>query len=485
LNGVSGPPTPPQAPTVPAPTLARVRQRLRGLGARVGASVAYFSELRWWILIGVLVRLCLWMYSSQADLTGFASQSVTMAYGGHPYTFGSNYPPSWPLFLNLVGRTAAVWVPPSGFLQTFPLNGILVNQIGTLEPPALVTPFYSVVEKSFLLPFDLGTGLALYYLVRTGPFRQLEPRTVFALWFLNPLIVTVSSLHGNYDVLSAFFVLVALLLVFQGDYLFAGISVGIATSLELYPLFLVPIFLAFLARNQSFVAAAKRGLEFVAGGAVAAVVVLWPPSLLHDFITSFGTGPGVGNQFGGFWIWSLVSIPWSPLHRLSNLLTQNSIDVSLACAAVAVVLVLYLAARWIRARGPEPGLPAVTTTLLAAILAVYFVLPIVQPQNLIWLLPYLLLACCWANRVYRIPFAVVSVAPVVYDLVVLGGPLYYFQQLAEFTHLVSPQTVIASVTQFAGYQPTLYPLVLVPTFGVLLFVLVTSLRSGRRYLAAR
>jgi hypothetical protein len=454
------------------------RRFTRSIWTKANGSLHYFSELRWVFLVGILIRFALWVYSSQADLSGFASQSVTMLYGGGPYTYGNNYPPSWPFLLNLVGHTATIWAPPSEFLRTTSINAILVPRIDTLEPAALVTPLYSIVEKSFLLPFDVGVGLIIYYLTKSVSESRLAPRVAFAVWFLNPFVITVSSIHGNYDVISTFFVLVGLLLIMKGDPLVAGVSVGIAATLELYPLFLVPIFIALIVRAQRPVAALQRTGWFLAGGAIAGVVVLWPPSLLGQFITSFSTGPQLGQQFGGFWIWSLVSIPLPVFRQLSHFLTAHSIVVEVAGALTAIFLVTYFAVRWVKAPQFRSDTTALSYTMISSILAVYFVLPIVEPQNLIWLLPFLVLG--WVGtKSLRLPLVAVSVLPVLFDLVALGGPLYFFQGLAVFTNVVSPQTVVSSITQFASYQYISFPLTLVPTFSFLVLAFIHSVRLRR------
>lgn len=443
------------------------------------ATLRYFSELRWVVLFGILVRICLWVYTSQADLSGFASQSVTMAYGGGPYTYGNNYPPAWDLLLSLIGRTAGLAVPPSGFLETAPLNAVLMRQIGQLEPLAIVTPVYSVVEKSFLLPFDLGTGLIIYYLVRTTARGRMRPRTAFALWFLNPLVVTISSMQGNYDVISAFFVLLALVLVLKSDPLFAGVAVGIAATLELYSLFLVPIFLAFLLRNQRRAVSVQRTAGFLAGGAAAGLVALWPPGILSQFISSFSGGPRVGQQFGGLWLWSVVSLPFPSVGEFSRALTANSVYVSLFGATAAAALVAFFAIRWALSRGFQSETTAMIYAMVASILSIYFVLPVVEPQNLIWVLPYLLLGCV-TTRSFRVPFVAASTLPVAFSLVALGGPLYYLQGFAVFTNVLSAQTVVTSVTQFTSLYFVTFPLLMIPTFAALLLAFVHSVRLGRR-----
>jgi GPI transamidase subunit PIG-U len=458
----------------PGPGRDRIREWVR----RTAASGRYFAELRWWILAGVLIRICLWVYSSEADLSGFASMSVSMVYGGGPYTFGNNYPPAWPLLLNIVGRGLSLGFPPSGFLQPTPLNAILVGRIGILEPPALVAPVFSVAEKALLLPFDLGAGLIIYYLARSFASTVIAPRTAFALWFLNPLVITVSSVHGDYDVIPTFFVLLSFVLLMRGDPLFAGLSAGIAITLELYPIFLIPLFVGFIARGQLRPAALRKIAWFLVGGGVSALVVLWPPSLLSQFIVSFSAGPKVGNQFGGFWIWSLTSLPGPGFQELAQTLTANSLIVSVGGSAIAAISVVYLALVWTTTRSFRSETLALSYTMVASVVAIYFALPIVQPQNLIWLLPFLLLGAMAAKSL-RIPFVVVSTAPVVFYFIGLGGPLNLFQGLAVFTRVVTVPAVVQSVTWFAGYQYVVFPLVLVPTFAALILTLFESLHLRR------
>ena len=177
----------------------------------------------WVLVIGLLVRYALALYSAEQDSVTFAAASLSMAYGQSPYTYLVFYPPGWVFLLGLIGRSfsllfgvGSILAVPTGLSQ---LNGL---SYAWYESPFYPTPGFEVFFKSFIFVFDVLNGLLIYIIAleRTGNSRAALAGG--GLWFLNPLVIFVSAIHGTYDAIPAFLVLLAYYLATKHDFLFAG-----------------------------------------------------------------------------------------------------------------------------------------------------------------------------------------------------------------------------------------------------------------------
>lgn len=456
------------------------------LAARLGSATAWLrnqasvviqSPLFPIILIGLLIRAALAVYSSEGDLSVFAEMSSSMLQGGGPYTFINVYPPDWAYLLNLVGRVDVLFQPPSAILSS-PVYPATLSHWFPLEPDAVVSPTYSVVEKSPLWVFDVGTGLLLYHLSKRWPARGLTPKTLFALWFLNPLVILESGMHGDYDVIPVFFLLASFVLIEGRSHGFAGLALGLAITLKVFPIFLAPLLVVAIWKQQLTTGwrRLRPMITFGLGVGLAGAVVFWPPGVLSDYLLYSGTGPSVGLNYAGFWVWSLGDLPRYLLIRA--LLYQDSIAVFWISTFVAVVISLAIGAACFRRRVATPYSPVFLAYCILAFSAVYLVTPTVQVQYLIWILPFLLLATL-ADSLYLWAVGAVSTLPSIFYLLGLGGPAYHFEALGLYTQTTTLSALTTSIRYFYPLQSTIAAWTEIPTFGALLFAMIISLTPPR------
>lgn len=417
------------------------------------------------LLIGMLIRGSLWIYSSQADLSTFASISQALTYGYKPYSTLNIYPPGWNLFLGLVGRLVSLVVSPGQFLGGTGLASSL-EPVGLIEPSAIVAPQYSVIEKSALALFDVASGLLLVTLARDLKIGGLRARTIFAAWFLNPLVITVSAVQGNYDVISVTLVLAALYLAANRSWLFSGIALSIGGLFSLYPFFLLPLVAAYAIRSQARPKRWRPPIWLGLGVGAALGVVLWPPLMFSSFVTDLTTGPNVGLAPGGFWFWSVMTLPG--FSQFGPELSQFSALVVVTCAVVTVSVLLGIVGSFLLGR--SAGTPKILFPYVGlSVIMTYTLLPITQPQNLLWVLPFALFLAV-EQRTVRLMFMLLSILPVIFFWIGLGGPLYLLQGLAVYTSVLPQSTVVRSVLMFTKLHYIWFPVTEVPTFAVLVLL---------------
>lgn len=439
----------------------------KALRAGLSRRLNFIRPIVYPLLAGLAIRLLFSFFSGQpGDQFAFAAISLGQVYGAGPYANPNNYPPGWDLILGGLGRVVAYAVPPSSILFHTPINFAMNNAIGGWEPLYMVSPVFVFCEKLIYILFDVGTGLLLYLMAFESRFPRLNPRLVFMLWFLNPLVILESSIHGMFDVLPTFFALLGLFFVLRGRPLGTGVSLGISVSLKLFALFLIPIALVLLLRRQHVVSSARRSTLvlfalFALGFSIPLISVFWSPGVLQQYYVYAFTGASVGEGYGGFWIWSWTSL--TSLNFVGAWLTAHSAlvtDVSLAVGAslaVALAAVPYLSKRL-----QGENLLDSSALFLCAICASYFADAVVQPQYLVWIMPFLVL---WASmkRTLLALMLVIASAAVAFDNLAVG-PLYLWQALTYYFGQPSQAFLVSSSLFFYHHESISYPATLIPGF---------------------
>ncbi len=466
--------------------MLRAPESLANLGPvrRLRERVGSLPDRSWFLLVvglGLAVRIALAPFTQETDVETFAESSVTMAYGGGAYTYLIVYPPGWIDLLNLLGRSVQLFTPADGILLVNPTLLRLTMLYGPIFPTAMNVTAYTLLEKSLLWMGDLLISGLIYQIVQESTGSKRAARLGFALWFLNPLVITVSSVHGAYDVLPSLFAVGSLFLLIHRYPVSSGAALGVGVLLKLFPVFLVGLVAAVLLRQAGgrFRDFLVGGVAWLAGFGGILLVTLWPPGILSDYVISATTGPSIGESFGGFWIYSLTSVPGASGFR--NWIFLHTAEVGLLTGAITLVAVALIAVvYWRRSTVPDRMTPRLACACFASIAVSYTALAVTQPQYLIWTLPWLILVATLDRRLL-LTVLWISGLTLAFYYVGLEGPYFLFLPVAQFTPWLSYSTVAASVMAWQAEISTIRTVVEVAVFAALAFALARTLLT----LAAR
>ena len=222
--------------------------------ARTGWTTWYFRIHRWltqpeyrrlrWVLgIGLLVRLILAPLTSwSVDTPGSVVAGVSALYYGNPYV-GTTWfnPPLGPFLAAPFIAVPSLLYGPQGLIQV--VSAIAPMTVATgVNAVSVPIPAALLAWKLPLIGADVLGAVALYALGGTlAPYSRLPPATLAAAWFLNPLVIWASAVHGEVDSLAAACVLVFLWSSVQGRWAPAGLFLGLAIFAKGYPLVLLPL----------------------------------------------------------------------------------------------------------------------------------------------------------------------------------------------------------------------------------------------------
>ena len=153
-----------------------------------------------------------------------------------------------------------------------PLSGWMLVVINALtDHSGLSFPFLIRVPASVA---DVATGLLVFEFVRRRrPVREAAIAAILTV--LSPILIIVSGFHGNTDpVFVMLAILSAYLLAVRGQAVLGGLAFGLALSVKLVPVVVVPTLVVLLLR-----AGRRTAVRYLAG--VAAIMLpLWLPVVL-------------------------------------------------------------------------------------------------------------------------------------------------------------------------------------------------------------
>jgi len=346
------------------------------------------------LLIGLAVRFLLAPWTSVPyDAYPFYSAAAGTLAGTGPYGMVLfSYPPlfaviSYPLIL-----LYSQFFDP-GNLGVFVPSMVEVSRTTGILVPFVTAPAFNLLLKTPLILGDMLVGLLIFRTVRSWKGEELAVKA-FLIWFLNPLVIFVSAVHGQFDVLPAYCALVGMLAFMDRRYLLSGTVLGVGVLLKIFPVYLIVLCLVSLSLILVREARAGKGLVtlrpfalFIAGGGLSLATIL-PFLLSSSSFLEFVLRRGTYTSLGGLNLWFLSpmiqalgtgDVTGGTVFPLGTMLTVLGLALT--------VLVSFLLLR--RPEGNERENFLLANTFVIVILLL--TQPVTNPQHLIWLFPPLLL----------------------------------------------------------------------------------------------
>lgn len=400
------------------------------------------------ILVGVILRLVFAPLTAyQSDMAVLYRAINDLLRGLNVYTTNSfSYPPLWAYieypFLDLVSA-----------LTSPKVLGVATNTLRLpLEswklPPVITSPLFNLLSKIPLFAADLIIGIIIYDIVRELK-NEKEARFSFILWFLNPLVIYIDSIHGQYDVLPALMTVLSFCLFYKRKYAASGIALGLGTLFKIYPIFLAPLYLFTAARLEKD--KSRRAEENVKqilvswskliGGMLLSLFVFLIPlinsNIIHDIFSRT-----ILTSLGGL---TLFNIAYAPgLRWLLPYVAGRAglVSASLDFLLVALILLISLSS-FLR---QKDLLETFILGHVAVLLAIYLTSLTVNPQYILWILPFLILSYGLYHRNLK-NLVLISASALVF-LIGLTGPLYYFYPTAVYTRIIGVGSIYANTYFF-------------------------------------
>lgn len=358
--------------------------------------LSHYRSIRKALLFGVLIRLILALYLTHDwDFQVWHISFTDIVSGlGSPYSaMNFSYPPIWAYVLMPFASVSTFFANPYDGLMRFNLNGFLV---------AGTQPLFNLLVRLPLIASEVFIGLLIYDHVLKFKNENTAHKS-FILWFLNPFVIFVSCVFGQFDVLAALMVMLAFLFFLDKKFVLCGLAIGLGALTKLYPLYLLPIYLIFALkidfdenRSNKAIIVKKALLHYglIIGGLFLSLSLVVPPLLISgsfsnfvqavfrrtDYITSLG-GISPTNLF--YLFGSDVFIWLNEPGRSQLIFSILSIALFGSIGAVS----LYYGFQSKMTSSHQRFL----FVHILAIVCVYLTSLMVNPQYIMWIIPFLTL----------------------------------------------------------------------------------------------
>jgi hypothetical protein len=428
----------------------------KGLGART-------YDIFKWLSIGLVIRFLLMPVFAGGDFTSIMWVSFKLA-TANQLVF-SNDPPA--IFF-LLGGFYKIILPlfPSAFLGFITSNTAYTPSpfqvYAALEPGINIALFLAKIP--FLL-VDIFSAFLMLHLFND----ETEAFNAFRLWIINPIVLLVSYVYGQFDIFSVFFMILTLFFLKKGKFGLSMLSVGFAGIFKIIGFALLPLvavcFWKFNHR-ESLKNRLFRLSLIVVLGLLPLLIIPLVFSGFPQYYESVNFILPKGAQFNGFFgeIYYTRGLVGQPFY--SGILTFL-IDYSIVIRTQALTLdfvyyipfiyvVILLGALLER----QLSFGKVWKYFVVFLLA-YYAFSLFHPQWFLWIQPFLILLAVENYKIFG-------------KLFVLLMPLYFVYTLRWDTILTT--SLLAPIIPKALYWPG--PLTLMSNAGLPAIEIISLFRTA-------
>jgi len=380
---------------------------------------------------------------------------------------GFSYPPVWGYLLQILGTAIHVAGLRPSFFGLVDRNFAPALTVTNDFTDVVTAPGFNLLFKCALFGFDLLTAAVIYRFVKELTGKPQRARLAFMAWFLNPFVIYESAVHGAFDVILGFAVLAMLVLVLIGREYWAGAAwaIGILTKLSPVTLGLELALAIAVMENpllQTTRFTVRRLAAFALGTGVAVGVLVAPlvlqgsvPAMLHNVFARAQTPATIGGM-------SLSGLRYlKPFSGLLEWAFQNT-GIVIQATTIAQIGAIVLWAIWTAVMVQKDRVFGLLTGSVGTLASFMLLSPVANPQYILWWLPALTVFVFASGRGYW-QFGVISVAPVVFSLAILG-PTASLAPLATYTHLIPANVLNDQIVAWYTAPARLWGLTLADDF---------------------
>lgn len=409
------------------------------------------APVKRYAFIGLTARLLLAPFTGTTfDIyPGYAS--LVSLLGGSPL-YGErafSYPPLFVILVFPLVFLLSLFVEPASFAACPPSVYELSLVVGTISP-VVTSPLFNLVYKIPMILADLLVGAIIFRFLSEEPTSQKQAKKAYLFWFLNPLVIHVSAVHGAFDSICVLFTLIAVVFLIKERYFDAGIALGLGVVTKVYPIYLVPLFLGAVVGRSLFARVSGRRVRSMIflrnlfaiglGGVLVALLFFMPLLDFLDALSVRASTPVISGMNAGF-IQYLPFMNTIAGFDLNTVLIQTVFLMFMVGTTTTVAILL--ARTW--ARNGEPRQKAIILSACMMSMIAVFTLPSTFPQYFLWFIPFLALLS--EDRQMLVALILFSLGGLLWEYTI-QGILAYFYPLAVYTDILSITTINHSILSF-------------------------------------
>ena len=255
------------------------------------------------IVVGVLLRLVIGTFLTYSfDVNYWVTTSENIVAGEGLYESpGYYYTPVWGYVLAVAATVANMFGIPFGHYDQDAVIGSALNGAYLCIPDL----GYALLLKAILMAFDLIAGYFIFKIVELMTDDKRKASVSFAIWFLFPLTILLSSERVMFECIELAFMLMAVYMAFTDRPCMAGVAIAISLLTKPYGAFIAVLLIGyFLAKDKKVIDAVR----YIVSTAVTGLVIMAPTLLEGNLLASQSWATSrVGDSASGYDLMMLVA----------------------------------------------------------------------------------------------------------------------------------------------------------------------------------
>jgi len=236
------------------------------------------------------------------------------------------------------------------------------------------------------LPLILADALVTIFLFKIVKSEWKDDKTasfVAAAWFLNPIVIWVSSGWGMNDSLPALFTVLSLYFVLKGKNSSSVFSLVVATLLKFYALAIFIPLLAIIWRRSGF----RAMLISLVPSTILAALASLPLLFVTNPLSYVEPASSAASQYAGFSVWTSL---W---------LTGSAPNVSAVAAVLTGISLIASYYFLLKKQSQHDKLTIVSCFFLIPIIALLLFYKFVGENYIVWLIPFSAILTAKSRRI--------------------------------------------------------------------------------------
>jgi hypothetical protein len=339
---------------------------------------------------------------------------------------GYYYTPVWGYFLSFMSAVQSLFtnidvmglrIPAAFSVETYKDWFFSATFSATITS----VKFNFFIKIPFLIS-DLIVGYLIYWLIKDKTGDMKKATYGFALWFLCPLVICVTSISGMFDTFSVMFTLLCIVMVRKDKLFLAGVLFSFAILTKFFPVYLLFIILAYIiVRHRDDGTAVKAIIKAAAGALLAFIIIMLPQIIGGDLAESMSF---ISTRVGGN--------------------TETLFDVMREYGAVmlyAVSIPVSILLGYMLTKKSKDDLDRSFIKYALFIIAFIFLYP-PTPQYLVLLVPFLAIFIVTRDSKFKWSWILVSLGGTIF---LLASSFTLLMSLGEFTNIVSVDYLVSMI----------------------------------------
>jgi len=442
------------------------------------------------IILGLILRCALAPYTSDScDVEVWYKLTSSLIYGAGIYELMYwSYPPISAYIFGFFTKIAALFFNPANFAIEIPELYPTYRITGGILKNTITSPIFNFSIKLPLIIADLLISYILYKFIYEITHNIKKAKCAFILFFLNPLVITVSSLHGAMEPIVTLFLVLMAFHLFKRNYFFTGIFWIFSILTKLLPIYFLPLMITLIILQEAIIPKPKkrlpyiiRNLFFLFFGVLVGFAAIFVPLCLYEGFSKFNLCLfkgrfATGINIGGFNLFFIIFLPqFKPFLDYAR---NNTPTLVKTCSGTMLFFLSYFATCQIRS-SQTSFIKHLTLGFLYTLGTIYLFTPLVGPRFLYWIIPFLILYILLFNISFKKIFHLFSLLGVIYYFAVKGWSL--FLPLATYTNLISVKSMSMLIQNFWYYPGLLNRylredfLLVSSSIGVIIIILIIIL----------